>query len=62
MAGEQKRLCKICDTEHKVGEACPNCGWHHEKEEAKIKAEIERESMRKGLSEKQTPKKKGFFD
>ena len=56
----KKRSCTICDTEHNVGEECPNCGWDQEKEEAKVKAEVERERMREAA--KKPPRKKGFFD
>jgi len=64
MAQEQpkKRNCRICDTEHKVGEPCPDCGWHEEAEQAKVKGDIERQKMREEAQQKATPKKKGFFD
>ena len=57
----KKRNCAICDTEHKVGEACPECGWHQEKEAALAKAEVERKKLREAVTN--PPKeKKGFFD
>lgn len=57
-----KRLCTICEIEHKVGEACPECGWHQEKEEALAKAEQARKKLREGAGKAAEPKKKGFFD
>lgn len=56
----KKRSCVICDTEHEVGEECPNCGWHQEKEEAKVRAESERERMREEA--KKPKRKKGLLD
>lgn len=57
----KKRTCAICDTEHDVGDACPNCGWHQEKEEAQIKAELKRKEMREAAGKPPKPENKGWF-
>jgi hypothetical protein len=57
---KKKRNCVICETEHNVGEPCPECEWDQEKEERLAKGEEERKRLR----EKQNaPKKKdsGFW-
>jgi hypothetical protein len=56
----KRRTCAICGAEHKVGDACPECGWDQEKEEALAKAE----RIRKQLREKKgddAPPKRGIF-
>jgi hypothetical protein len=56
----KKRSCCICGAEHNVGEACPQCAWDQEKEEAMAKAEVERKRLRESQSE--PPRRKGFFN
>lgn len=62
MPGEEKkrRTCAICGTEHKVGEACPDCGWDQEKEEALAKAERVRKELREKKGGDDRPKR-GIF-
>lgn len=61
MPGPNKRVCAICDTEHEVGKACPNCGWHQEKEQAQVKAEVERKRLRDEAMKPKEEEKKGWF-
>ena len=56
----KKRTCVICGSEHNVGEACPDCSWDQEKEEALAKAENERKRLREG--KQKASSKRGFFD
>lgn len=60
MAGEQpkKRVCRVCETEHKVGEPCPNCEWDEEKEQLRAKGAVEREKLVEEEREKTKPKPK----
>lgn len=60
---QKKRTCAICGTEHKVGEACPNCEWDQEAEERRAKGELTREEIRDSLrkGEKKSSKKTGFW-
>ncbi len=61
MAEEKKRrTCAICNTEHKVGEACPECGWDQEKEESLAKAERIRKELREKKGEDK-PKRGSIF-
>ena len=53
----KRRMCNICGVEHKVGEACPDCGWDQEKEEALAKAERVRKELREKKDD--TPRKRG---
>jgi hypothetical protein len=55
----KRRTCSICGVEHKVGEACPDCGWDQEKEEALAKAEQVRKELREKKSD--SPRKRGIF-
>lgn len=57
----KKRMCTICGTEHKVGEACPDCGWDQEKEEKLAKAERERKRLREKTEEEYSGKRKSIF-
>jgi len=56
---KKKRVCQICETEHNVGEACPDCGWHQEEEEKKARADRIRKSLRE--KEEKEPRKKGLL-
>ena len=52
---KKKRNCVICQTEHTVGEPCPECEWDQESEERKARGEAERTRLRE---ESGRPKKK----
>ncbi len=46
MPGEVKKMtCRICGTEHKVDEVCPECEWDEVKETRRAKGEAERRKL-----------------
>lgn len=60
---KKKRTCRICATEHNVGEACPACEWDEERETNRAKGEIEREKIKDELKKGTPPtKKKSAWD
>lgn len=58
--GEVKKIvCRICGTEHKAGDVCPECEWDETVESRKAKGEAERKKMREEAENAETKRKRG---
>lgn len=54
----KKMTCRICGTEHNVGEPCPECQWDEIIESRKAKGEAERLKLREEAQADEKKKKR----